>query len=48
MYFIVIVTLVVSLSAAEILAVNESCIISSSEDQIENCCDLGFRQSIFG
>ena len=48
MYFIVIVTLVVLLSAAEILAANESCIISSSEDPIENCCDLGFRQSIFG
>ena len=48
MYSIVIVMLVVSLSTTEISAVNESCIVSNSEDPIENCCDLGFRHSVFG
>ena len=40
--------LVVSLSATEVSAVNESCIVSNSDDLIENCCDLGFRHSVFG
>ena len=31
----------------EILAVDESCVIPNNEDPIENCCDLGFRQTEF-
>ena len=48
MYSIVTVLLAVSLYVMEVLAVSESCIVSNSEDPIENCCDLGFRLSVFG
>ena len=36
-----------SLYAVEILAVDESCVTPSNTDPIENCCDLGFRQTQF-
>ena len=39
--------LVISLYAVEILAVDESCVLPSNTDPIENCCDLGFRQTEF-
>ena len=31
----------------KILAVVGSCVIPNNEDPIENCCDLGFRQTGF-
>ena len=48
MYSIVTVMLAVSLYVIEVSTINESCIVSNSEGPIENCCDLGFKQSIFG
>ena len=42
-----VVTLVISLYAVEILAVDESCVTPINTDPIENCCDLGFRQTEF-
>ena len=41
------VAIVISLYTVEILAVDESCVIPNNEDPIENCCDLGFRQTEF-
>ena len=38
---------VISLCIVKILAVDESCVIPNNEDPIENCCDLGFRQTGF-
>ena len=42
-----VVTLVISLYVVEILAVDESCVTPINTDPIENCCDLGFRQTEF-
>ena len=47
MFSTTVVTLVISLYAVEILAVDESCVTPSNTDTIENCCDLGFRQTEF-
>ena len=41
------VAIVISFCAMKILAVDESCVIPNNEDPIENCCDLGFRQTEF-
>ena len=42
-----VVTLIISVYVVEILAANDSCVIPSNENPIENCCDLGFRQTDF-
>ena len=47
MFSTTVVTLVISLYAVEILAVDDSCVTPSNTDPIENCCDLGFRQTEF-
>ena len=44
MFSTTVVTLVISLYAVEILAVD---VIPNNNDPIENCCDLGFRQIAF-
>ena len=41
------VAIVISFCVVEILAADESCVIPNNEDPIENCCDLGFRQTEF-
>ena len=41
------IAIVISFCVVEIFAVDESCVISNNEDPIENCCDLGFRQTEF-
>ena len=47
MFSTTVVTLVIAVYAVEILAVDESCVKPSNTDPIENCCDLGFRQTEF-
>ena len=47
MYSTTVVTLVISVCAVEILAIDENCAKPSNTDPIENCCDLGFRQTEF-
>ena len=47
MFSTTVITLVISLHAVEILAVDESCVTPSNTDPIKNCCDLGFRQTEF-
>ena len=41
------ILIVISYCVVEILAADESCVIPNNEDPIENCCDLGFRQTGF-
>ena len=47
MFSTTVVTLVIAVYAVEILADDESCVTPSNTDPIENCCDLGFRQTKF-
>ena len=47
MFSTTVVTLVTAVYAVEILAVDESCVTPSNANPIENCCDLGFRQTEF-
>ena len=47
MFSTTVVTLVISVYAVEILAVDASCATPSNANPIENCCDLGFRQTEF-
>ena len=47
MFSTAVVTLVIAVCAVEILAVDESCVTPSNADPIDNCCDLGFRQTEF-
>ena len=47
MFSTTVVTLIISVYAVEILAADDSCVIPSNENPIENCCDLGFRQTDF-
>lgn len=41
-----VVTLLVLLFTVEVLA-GDSCVVPNNSDPIENCCDLGFRPSLF-
>ena len=47
MFSTTVVTLLISVYAVEILAVDGSCVTPSNTNPIENCCDLGFRQTEF-
>ena len=47
MFSTTVVTLVIAVYAVEILADDESCVTPSNTDPIENCYDLGFRQTKF-
>ena len=47
MFSTTVVTLVIAVYAVETLADDESCVKPSNTDPIENCCDLGFRQTEF-
>ena len=47
MFSTTVVTPVTAVYAVEILAVDESCVTPSNANPIENCCDLGFRQTEF-
>ena len=47
MFSTTVVTLVITVYAVEILADDESCVTPSNADPIENCYDLGFRQTEF-
>ena len=47
MFSTTVVTLIISVYAVEILAADDSCVIPSNANTIENCCDLGFRQFKF-
>ena len=47
MFSTTLVTLIISVYAIEILAADDSCVIPSNENPLENCCDLGFRQTDF-
>ena len=47
MFSTTVVTLIISVYAVEILAADDSCVIPSNANTIENCCDLGCRQTNF-
>ena len=47
MFSTTVVTLVISVYAVEILAVDESCVITNAKTEINNCCDLGFTDLAF-
>ena len=47
MFLTTVITLITLVYAVEILAVNETCVLPSNTDPIENCCDLGYRQTKF-